>query len=250
MFGPRRVDAVGVGVSGAGSGTDARGARARRLDRASVYPGRANAALAVAAEHGFGAVLKAASFHQGWLLAEHGEGEVALAPMRDWVTLCRNIRAAMLIPAYLAWLAEVFHKLGRADEGLDLVRDALAAETASGYLYWDAELRRLKGMLLLQAGRQETSAESCFLEALEIARRQRAKLFELRAATSLSRLWTTQGRGAEARALLSDVYGWFTEGFDTPDLVEAKALLEELDRLGSNVGIRSPLQSSRLGKET
>jgi predicted ATPase len=152
--------------------------------------------------------------------------------MHEWLTVCRDIRAAMLTPAYLAWLAEVYGTLGRPAEGLALVDDALAAETDSGYRYWTAELHRLKGTLILQGGRKDASvekrAESCFLEALQIARRQRAKLFELRAAMSLSRLWAKQGRREEGRALLAEVYGWFSEGFDTADLTEAKALLEEL----------------------
>ena len=229
-----------------------------RRERAAVQD-QADTAVALSTEHGFGAVLKAARYHQGWVLEEQGRGEEGLAPMREWVAICRDTRTAILIPTYLAWLAEVYGELGRPAEGLALVRDALAAETDSGYRFWTAELHRVKGTLTLQAGPAgvagtsgprpgksarptpqvtahgtpaEEQAEACFLEALELARRQRAKLFELRAATSLGRLWARQGRGGEARALLSDVYGWFVEGFDTPDLTEAKALLEELKRGG------------------
>jgi predicted ATPase len=220
---------------------------------------QADAGVALATEHGFGAVLRAVRFHQGWVLAAQGQGEECLAPMREWVAVCRDARIAMLLPTYLAWLAEVYGAHGRPVEGLALVREALAAETDSGYQYWTAELHRLKGTLTLQPGpagvagtsgprpgksarptpqvtapgsRVEEQAEACFLEALELARRQRAKLLELRAATSLGRLWERQGRGGEARALLSDVYGWFSEGFDIPDLKEAKTLLEELKRGG------------------
>ena len=198
---------------------------------------QSDAGFALATEHGFDAVLKAARFHQGWVLAERGEEQAGLAPMQEWVTACRDIRAAMVIPPYLGWLAEVFGRLGRPAEGLALVRDAFAAETASGYRYWTAELHRLQGTLTLQVGREgvsgtpvEESAESCFLEAIEIARRQRAKLLELRAATSLSRLWVRQGKASEARGLLSETYTWFVEGFDTADLTEARALLVELER--------------------
>ena len=185
--------------------------------------------LAVAAEHGFGAVIKAASFHKGWILADQGGCETGLDAMHEWLTVCRDIRASILIPAYQAWLAEIYGTLGRPAEGRALVDDALAAEHDSGYRYWSAELHRLKGTLILQDDpRSRKRAESCFRLALEIATQQRAKLFELRAAMSLGRLWAKAGRRKEAHALLADVYGWFSEGFETPDLIEAKALLEDL----------------------
>jgi predicted ATPase len=243
---------------------------------------QADAAVALSIEHGFGAVLKGGRYHQGWVRAEQGE-EDGLGPMREWAAICQDTRTAILIPPYLAWLAEAYAKLGHPAEGLALVRDALAAATDSGYPFWTAELHRLKGALTLQAGSVEGSgksrthhgasvrttprvtapgsaaeenAESCFLEALALARRQRAKLFELRAATSVSRLWGRQGRARDAQALLSEVYGWFVEGFDTADLTEAKALLEELDRgasarpqVGSKRASRaSPIRPLRGGK--
>ena len=93
---------------------------------------------------------------------------------------------------------------------------------------FEAELRRIEGELRLLAGAPEAEAEACFAEALAVARRQEARSFELRAATSLARLWRDQGRRAEAHDLLAPVHGWFTEGFDTPDLRDAKALLDEL----------------------
>ena len=106
------------------------------------------------------------------------------------------------------------------------MEEALAAGTESGNHYWTAELYRLRGALTGMEG----DAESSFVEAIAIARRQRAKSFELRAATSLSRLWARQGKTREAHALLAEAYAWFTEGFDTADLKDAKALLEELER--------------------
>jgi predicted ATPase len=119
----------------------------------------------------------------------------------------------------------MYGTLGRPQEGLDLVEEALAAAEQSGNHYWTAELYRVRGTLT----HTEKDAESSFLEAIAVARRQRAKSFELRAATSLSRLWARRGKAREARILLGEVYGWFSEGFDTPDLTDARALLERLD---------------------
>jgi predicted ATPase len=110
--------------------------------------------------------------------------------------------------------------------GAKLVGEALAAVSESGNHYWTAELHRLRGTLAVS----EDDAESALLEAMAIARRQRAKSFELRAATDPSRMWARQGRTREAHALLAEVHAWFTEGFDTADLEDARALLEELDR--------------------
>ncbi|MBI3328338.1 MAG: hypothetical protein HYZ81_16745, partial [Nitrospinae bacterium] len=121
---------------------------------------------------------------------------------------------------------------GQAEEGLRVLAEALALVNAGGERRHEAELYRLKGELLLQSGgrgsEHHTEAEACFHQALDVARRQEAKSLELRAAMSLSRLWQQQGKQAEARALLAPIYDWFTGGFDTADLREARALLEEL----------------------
>jgi predicted ATPase len=121
---------------------------------------------------------------------------------------------------------------GQLDEGLRLVTEGLERVQQSGEREWEAELYRLKGELLVQAedGVQHAAvtAEECFHQALAVTRRQQTKSFELRAALSLSRLWQQQGKRAEAQELLAPVYGWFTEGFDTADLQEARALLEAL----------------------
>jgi len=110
-----------------------------------------------------------------------------------------------------------------------VLAEALTLAETTGDRWYDPELYRLKGKLLLQQHTDnQAEAESCFQHALEIARNQQAKSLELRAATSLVRLWQSQGKRQEARHLLGDVYGWFTEGFDTPDLQEARALLEAL----------------------
>ena len=135
---------------------------------------------------------------------------------------------------YLALLAEMEGKAGQAEEGLDVLLEALELCNRRGDRWYEAELYRLKGELTLQSpGERPESAvqheaEACFHKALEIAAQQTAKSWELRAATSLARLWRQQGRQAEARQLLGEIYNWFTEGFDTKDLQQAKALLEEL----------------------
>ena len=123
-------------------------------------------------------------------------------------------------------MAEAYGKLGQAEEGLALLAEALASAYSSGERYYEAELYRLKGELLLMLG-DEQEAEASFFEAIEVARQQSAKSWELRATVSLCRLWQKQGK-REAGQLLAEVYNWFSEGFDTPDLIEARALLDEL----------------------
>jgi predicted ATPase len=129
-------------------------------------------------------------------------------------------------------LADVSAHLGSPADGLQALTEAHTLVEQHDERWWEAEVCRLRGVLLLHAegGRQSTevTAEECFQRALDVARRQEAKSLELRAAMSLSRLWQRQGQGAAAHKLLAEVYHWFTEGFDTADLQEAKALLEEL----------------------
>ena len=186
-------------------------------------------ALAHDTEHGFGLLLTVGLIQRGWVLAEGGQTEAGLAQMQEGLARHRQIGAAVLVPAVLALVAETQQKLGRPAAGLSAVTEGLTTAQQSGQHYWEAELRRLMGALTLQADPSATgAAESHFLRALEIARRQRARSLELRAATSLGRLWAATGNVTEALALLSGVYGWFTEGFDTADLTEAKSLLDEL----------------------
>jgi predicted ATPase len=126
-------------------------------------------------------------------------------------------------------LADAYARGAHAGEGLAVVAEALTCVDQTGERYAEAELHRLTGELLLkQIVPDAPQAEACFQQALAVARHQEAKSLELRAAMSLSRLWQQQGKQAEARALLAPIYGWFTEGFDTADLQEAKALLEAL----------------------
>ena len=135
----------------------------------------------------------------------------------------------MAWPWFLATLAESCGKAGQIDEGLHALEEALQAVQTNEERLYEVEVYRLKGELLLQeAPAQQEEAEEHFQQALTVARRQQAKYLELRAAMSLARLWQQQGKRAEARELLAELYGWFTEGFDTADLQEAKALLEAL----------------------
>ncbi len=124
-------------------------------------------------------------------------------------------------------LAKAQKRAGRPEEGLSTLAEALAQVELTDERYSEAEIYRAKGELLLAQG-DEAEAEASLHKAIEVARRQQAKSWELRATTSLARLWQTQGKREEARQMLAEIYGWFTEGFDTPDLTEAKALIDEL----------------------
>jgi predicted ATPase len=146
----------------------------------------------------------------------------------------QQIGSAVRGPYNMADLARAYGAVGQVETGLELVQKALATTEATDERWWEAELYRLKGELSLQSKVQgpkskvEEEAEECFLKAIDIARKQQAKSLELRASTSLARLRQQQGKRHEAHSMLSDIYPWFTEGFDTKDLQEAKALLDEL----------------------
>jgi predicted ATPase len=130
---------------------------------------------------------------------------------------------------FLALLAEAHGTLGKPEAGLTVLTEALTHVDTTGERWYASEIYRLKGELLLQqSSRNQTEAESCFQQAITIAQSQQAKSWELRAATSLTRLWQQQGKRQEAHDLLAPVYNWFTEGFDTADLIGAKALLDVL----------------------
>jgi len=135
----------------------------------------------------------------------------------------------MAVSHWLVLLAEAYGQAGQAEEGLRLLAEAVVHVDNTGEHKYAAEVCWLQGELLLrQAIPDEAQAETCWHQALDIARRQQTKSWELRAAMSLSRLWQQQGKRSEAHELLAPIYGWFTEGFDTADLLEAKALLEGL----------------------
>jgi predicted ATPase len=151
--------------------------------------------------------------------------------MRQSLTAYRGTGSGLVLPYFLARLAEACGKEERIEAGLHLLDEALTLVDKHGECWWEAELHRLKGVFMLQQAVPDAKqAKGCLQQALATARRQQAKSLELRAALSLSRLWQQQGKRAEARRLLAEIYGWFTEGFDTADLQDAKALLEELSR--------------------
>jgi predicted ATPase len=194
---------------------------------------RAEAAMALSAEQGFALDLSRAAILQGWALAEQGQGKDGIAQIRQGLAAWRETEAKLTEPYFLTLLAEAYGKGEQVAEGLSVVAEALAAVDKTGERVYEAELYRLKGELTLRSRVQGPKskveeAEECFLKAIEIACKQQAKSLELRAVTSLSRLWQQQGKRAEAHELLAEIYNWFTEGFDTVDLQEAKALLDQL----------------------
>jgi class 3 adenylate cyclase/predicted ATPase len=187
------------------------------------------AAIALCAEQRFAYYLAWGTTMQGWARVAQGQKEDSLAQIRHGLAALRATGASLRLPYYLALLAEACGQTGQAAEGLTLLAEALTQAHKTEESWPEAELHRLKGELLLSlSADNHAEAEGCLHQALAVARRQQAKALELRAAMSLSRLWQRQGKRAEAHQLLAEVYGWFTEGFDTPDLQEAKALLEAL----------------------
>jgi predicted ATPase len=187
---------------------------------------QADALIALSREQGFAQMLAMGTILQGWALAEQGQRAEGIAQMRQGLTAYRGTAAEVSRPFFLSLLAETYGEEGEAEAGLSMLTEALAIVHNVGQHFYEVELYRLKGELLSQKADMESKAEACFRQALDIAGRQQAKSLELRAALSLSRLWQRQGKRAQARQLLAEVYGWFTEGFDTADLQEAKALLE------------------------
>ena len=220
----------------------------------------------LATEQGFPLYLAQERSRQGWELAVQGQIEEGISQIRQGLDACRAMGTELWRPYFLALPAEAYGKVGQTEEGLSVLAEALAAVNRSEERMYEAELWRLAGELSLRMGERETgrtgnaenepekrragetekkqeqsplpdspiprfpvsSPEEAFLKAIEIARKQQAKSLELRAVMSLARLWQQQGKKKEAHELLAEVYGWFTEGFDTKDLQEAKALLDEL----------------------
>jgi predicted ATPase len=189
----------------------------------------AEALIAASTKHGFPQWLPNGTILHGWALASQGEGKTGIAEIQQGLGARRIAGTELNRPYFLSLLAEAYGKLRQPEEGLVAVDEALAIVDKTGDRYWEAELHRLKGELLqIQQGRKVGEADDCFRKALDTARRQQAKSLELRASMSMSRLWQQQEKRQDAYELLAPIYGWFTEGFDTADLKEAKALLEEL----------------------
>jgi predicted ATPase len=190
---------------------------------------QADTLLTLASVQGFPLYMGHGTCWRGWALAMQGQGKVGLAQLRQGLAAVVATGQTLSQPFHLVLLAEAAGYVGQVEEGLRLLAEALTAFEASGRGDWLAEAYRLQGELLLrQAVPDAAQAEVGFHQALAVACRQQSKSLELRAAMSLSRLWQQQGKQVEARALLAPLYDWFTEGFDTADLQEARTLLEAL----------------------
>jgi predicted ATPase len=188
----------------------------------------AKAAIRLSTEQGFVVWLGEATALRGWALANRGQSEAGIAHMRQGLANNKAIDMNIHQPYLLALLAEAYGEVGQPAQGLALLAEALALVEKGELRHYEAELYRLEGELLQMQGEEEVTVEANFRRAMDIARRQGAKSLELRAAISLSRLLQKQGIPEEARQILAEVYDWFTEGFDTADLKEAKALLDAL----------------------
>jgi serine/threonine protein kinase/TolB-like protein/Tfp pilus assembly protein PilF len=186
--------------------------------------------LAICTEHGFPQWLANGYICRGWALVEEGEVIAGVAQMREGISAMHATGADLQRSRYLALLGEACGDTGRIAEGLSLLAEALAFAEQYGESFFEAEIYRLRGELLLKSEAPQAEAEECFHQAIKIAQRQQAKSPELRATTSLARLWQRQGRIIEAQQRLAEIFGWFSEGFDTADLQEAKALLDELQK--------------------
>jgi predicted ATPase len=192
---------------------------------------RADAVITLANEHEFIQPLSVGMIRRGWALAQQGAVAEGIRQLQQGLATLRNVGQELPLSHHLALLAEAYRQGGQVEAGLQALAEAFAHLDNTGERYYEAELHRLKGeFLLAQPDKrcQEREAEECFHQALAIARRQLAKALELRTALSLSHLWQQQGQRQEAYDLLAPVYGWFTEGLDTADLQEAKALLAAL----------------------
>ena len=187
----------------------------------------AEAATELSQEQGFMVFVEWGTIWRGWALTTRGEE--GIAQMWQGLAAWRALGGEILRPSLLALLAEAYGKTGRSEKALAVLAEALALADKNGERHYQAELYRLKGEFLLASPTEnQAEAEACFRQAIAIARRQSAKSLELRAVMSLSRLYQKQGKQAEARPMLAEIYGWFTEGFDTPDLVDAAAQLNSL----------------------
>jgi len=188
----------------------------------------AEAAIAICSEQGFPLFMSMGTILRGWALGQEGRGEEGVAQMRRGLADLRATGAGLWQPTFLSLIAEADGRIGQARRGLEVLGEAMAIVDRNDERFYEAELHRLKGELLLSTPADPSGAERCFRIALEIAGRQRAKSLELRAACSLARLCAREGRRSEAHDLVAPIYGSFSEGFGMPDHQEAKALLDQL----------------------
>ncbi|MCL4299270.1 MAG: protein kinase [Anaerolineae bacterium] len=188
---------------------------------------RAEENIALSIEQGFVMWLTLANILRGWTRVEQGEIEEGILQIRENLTAYRAMGMELDTPYILTLLAKAYGQNGQISTALERLAEALAAVEKTVGHYWEVEVYRLKGELLLQT-EAKAEAENCVRQAIKIARQQEARSLELRAVMSLSRIWQQQGKTQKARRMLAEIYDWFTEGFDTADLQEAKVLLEEL----------------------
>jgi predicted ATPase len=187
--------------------------------------------IALCAEQGFPSWLAVTTIMRGWAMAKQGRNEEGFAQIKEGLAAYRATGGQIGMPYHIGLLAEACMETGRIDEGLAASMEALVAADQHEEHLWDPEIHRLKGELLLKRDHSSApEAQICFERAIEIAGNQSAKSLELRATMSLAQLLHKQGHRDEARTMLADIYNWFTEGFDTADLKDAKALLDELDK--------------------
>jgi predicted ATPase len=189
----------------------------------------AETAVALSSEQGFPLWAATGTTLRGWAMAMQGQGEAGLAQVHQGIASWRATGAALFVSCFCTMLAEVYDHLGHPKDGLQALAEAHALVEQHEERWWEAEICRLQGVLLLrQPETPQAEAEAWLQRALDVARHQEAKSLELRAAMSLGRLWQQQGKRQEAYDLLAPIYHWFTEGFDTADLQDARALLAEL----------------------
>jgi predicted ATPase len=190
---------------------------------------RCEEGLVIAQEQSLGALVAWGPWFQGWALAQQGQLEEGITRMRQGIAGWHAVGAGLAMPYCRTFLAEFLGLAGRPEEGLEEIAIVEAQIDRWGEVIAEAEVQRVKGEFLLALTPSDVAgAEACFIRAIDTARHRGAKSWELRAATSLARLWQQQGKRNEARAVLTPVYQWFTEGFDTADLQAAKTLLDAL----------------------
>jgi predicted ATPase len=191
--------------------------------------GCSRTSCALTTEQGFAFFLAMGTAYRGWALVEAGEPAAGMDLLRLGIKGFQASGAAWTLPFDFAQLATAHVNMGKPEDGLARLCEALSLTEKSGVRWFEAELRCRRGQLLRTTRQNaEAEVEADFRHAIAIARQQEAKLWELRSTISLARLWRDQDKRDEARVLLAHVYGWFTEGFDTPDLKKAEALLDEL----------------------
>ena len=165
---------------------------------------------------------------KGWALSEKGDREKGLVMHEQGLATWRAVGMVVFVPYWHALIAEMHGRLNQPEEGLTLLSESMNIINETDHRFREAETYRIKGELLLLKGNSASDVQSCYEKALEVARAQEAKSYELRAAMSLARLWQSQGKKKQAKGVLDKIYGWFTEGFETRDLRDAKQLLAEL----------------------